>query len=85
MNELCSCIKVDAHVVGGGVMGFDAQVRDSHSRVKVIASPGAVSTVQHMSEVLSPKPCTILCEIPEVGRKIWILIGHSYLCWMIIC
>lgn len=45
MNELCSCIKVDAHVVGGRVVGFDAKICDSHSGVIVVASPGAVSTV----------------------------------------
>lgn len=64
MNELCSRIKVDAHVVGGRIVGFDAQIRDSHPGVKVVASPGAVSTVQHVSEVLPAKLGTVLCEIP---------------------
>lgn len=67
MNEFCSRIKVDAHVVGRRVVGFDAQIRDSHSRVKVVASSGAVSTVQHVSEVLPAKLGTILCEIPVAG------------------
>lgn len=65
MNELCSGVEVDAHVVGWRVMGFDAQVCDSHSGVEVIPSPGTVSTVQHVGEVLSTKPSAVLCEIPE--------------------
>lgn len=67
MNELCSCVKVDAHVVGRRVVGFDAQIRDSHSGVIVIASPGAVSTVQHVSEGLPAKCGAIFCEIPVEG------------------
>lgn len=64
MNELCSCNKVDTHVVGRRVVCFDAQIRDSHARVKVITSPGAVSTVQYISKILSAKLGAILCEIP---------------------
>lgn len=83
MNELCSCVEVDTHVVGGRVVGFDAQVRDSRSGVKVVASPRAVSAVQHVSEVLSAQLGTILCEIPAAeGRsavKTWILTGHNRL------
>lgn len=79
MDELCACIKVDAHVVGRRVVGFNAQIRDSHSGVKVIASPGAVSTVQHVSEVLPAELGPILGEIPVAGGgivlKTWISIG----------
>lgn len=88
MNELCSCIKVDADVISRRVAGFNTQIRDSHSRVEVIASPGVVSTVQHVSEVLPAKLLTILCKFPEAGEwkggrnvlEIWMLISHSYLC-----
>lgn len=68
MNELRPCVKVDAHVIGGRVVGFDAEIRDSHSRVKVVASSGAVSAVQHVSEVFPPERGTIFRKIPAEGR-----------------
>lgn len=69
MYKLRSWVKVDAHVVGRRVVGFDAQVRDSRSGVKVVTSTRAVSTVQHVGEVLPAKLGAILCEIPAARER----------------
>lgn len=74
VDKVCSCLKVDTHVIVTGVMSRYAQIGDLHSLIDIWFSPIiAVSCIQDVSDLVLVQISLVLCTVSGKHNILYLL------------